>query len=85
MKLAGSMKQKLPSQPVRLKEPVKGRKDWTRFVFGKLEQKDQHFLFVPDKKSSRLRSMAEAQCVITIPEGVDHISEGTEVMGTMLV
>ena len=85
MKMAGNRGQMPRSQPVRLKEPVKGKKDWTRFVFGKLEQKDKHFLFVPDKKSSRLRSMAEAQCAIIIPEGVDHISEGETVMGTLLL
>ncbi|MBW1696837.1 MAG: molybdopterin molybdotransferase MoeA [Deltaproteobacteria bacterium] len=84
MKMAGYSRQIPPLQPVRLKEPVKGKKDWTRFVFGELEQGDQFCFFIPHRMLSRLRSMAEARCIITIPEAVDGIPEGTTVMGTML-
>lgn len=84
MKMAGNRGQGLRSQPVRLKEPVKGKKDRTRFVFGKLEQKERICFFIPGETSSRLRSMAEAQCVITLPEGVEQMSAGTDLTATLL-
>jgi molybdopterin molybdotransferase len=85
MKMAGSMKNGLPSQPVRLKEPIKRKKGWTGFVFGKLEADDHNVFFLPLKGASRLKSMAESQCIVVIPEDVAHLSAGETVMGTMLL
>ena len=84
-RMAGNKDLPLQKKSVRLTEPVYGRKDWTQFIFGQLEGDAHHSLVRPIKLSSRLKSMAEAHCIISIPEGMEHLSAGTDFMATLLV
>lgn len=55
----------------RLAEPVSGQVDWTQAIFGSLQNREDGFHFQPHgRPSSRLQSMAEAQGLLLIPEGV---------------
>jgi molybdopterin molybdotransferase len=85
LKLAGDQNPQLPYKLARLTETVKGQSHWTQFIFGRFEYKNGIDGFCPIKKASRLQSIAEAEGIITIPEGVDHISAGSDISATLLV
>ena len=54
-----------------LAEPVSGQIEWTQAIFGRLENGEDGFRFQPHgRPGSRLQSMAEAQGLLLIPEGV---------------
>jgi molybdopterin molybdotransferase len=84
LRLAGHSSLKLPRRPARLAETVTGQSDWTQFIFGRFEIRDGSPYFQPLKYKSRLKSMAEAEGLISIPEGTDQITTGTEVMVSSL-
>ncbi len=76
-KLAGHKKPGLSSIFVKLSNPVRGRQmDWTQFVFGRFEEKRGKTLIKPLEMFSRLQAMANAEGIITIPEGVEQIPAG---------
>ena len=61
----------LPRVRARLAEPVTGQSDWTQALFGNLQEQSDGFVFQPhERPGSRLQSMAEAQGLLLIPEGV---------------
>lgn len=85
LKLAGHRWTGLPIANVRLAAELRGRyADWTQFRYGILDPGRDvptfHFL----KDRSRLRSMAEAQAVVAIPEGETIIPAGTIVTAQLL-
>jgi molybdopterin molybdotransferase len=84
LKLAGYLKFQLPRKVATISETVNGRIDWTQFISGKFEIRDGKPHFNPLKYKSRLKSMAEAEGILTIPEGTDHIPIGTEVLVSLL-
>ncbi|UCH22486.1 MAG: molybdopterin molybdotransferase MoeA [Deltaproteobacteria bacterium] len=84
LKLAGHANPQLPTRLARLAETVKGQSDWTQFILGRFETRDDLICFQPLKYKSRLKSMAEAEGLLSIPEGADHISVGTEIMVSLL-
>jgi molybdopterin molybdotransferase len=70
LKLAGHLQFGLPSVKVQLASQLTGRSaDWTQFIYGSLEQSADLPVFHALRDKSRLRSMAEAQAVVAIPEG----------------
>jgi molybdopterin molybdotransferase len=75
LRLAGGLRPPLPSVNARLTEPVQGREiDWTQFKRGNLlHGKDGRFRVKPYAPKSRLESMALADCLITVPEGVERL------------
>ncbi len=76
-KLAGNTVLELPKIQVRLKQSIRSQKDWTHAEFGRLENSDSGILFNPIGKSiSRLKSMADADALLLIPEGVSKINKG---------
>ncbi len=78
LKLGGHGNPSLPRMMVTLTDALKGRHiDWTEFVYGSIEIKDGNTLFTPLKLTSRLKSMASAQGVIAIPEGVKYLGAGS--------
>jgi len=86
MKLAGHKDPGLPRMIVKLSETVIGRQiDWTQFIFGRFEEKENQTFFYPLKMLSRLQSMAKADGIINIPEGVDQILSGTFIPAQLLV
>ncbi len=85
MRLSGSSTPGLPRAPLRLAENLTGRsRDWTQFRFGSVETDKGFPLFRPLDKGSRLQSMAEAQALVAIPEGLTHIPAGTVVSAQIL-
>ena len=66
-------------------EELNGRyADWTQFVYGILEKKAELPVFHALKSKSRLRSMAESQAVVAIPEGETILTAGSTVAAQLL-
>jgi len=77
MKLGGDSGPALPSVHVRIGKKIAVRdKNWTQFIFGTLEAGDDYPVFMPLELDSRLRSMAMAQVVMAVPEGMDGMEQG---------
>ncbi len=71
LRLGGHRDGGLRQVTARLAEPVSGQVDWTQAIFGSLENGEDGFRFQPHTRpGSRLQSMAEAQGLLLIPEGV---------------
>ncbi|MBF0495000.1 MAG: molybdopterin molybdotransferase MoeA [Deltaproteobacteria bacterium] len=71
-----------PAFPVvkaRLTETVRGVRDWTQFIHAQINPTPTHLEVTPFKPTSRLKSMARKDTVITIPEGQEEILAGTVV------
>ncbi len=78
-KLAGMKNSPISETVVRLNKPLHTRfPDWTQFIYGHLEETedDDTPLFSPIVTNSRLRSMAEADAVVAIAEGITELPEG---------
>jgi molybdopterin molybdotransferase len=79
-KLGGCRTPGLAEVPAVLKEPVSGQSDWTQVLFGTLKHGGQILAFQPDgRPASRLKSMADAEALLLIPEGVDAFSANQKV------
>jgi molybdopterin molybdotransferase len=76
MKMQGGDPRVFPVTPARLEEAVTGEKGWTEFVHGRLELKGGALCVRPARLKSRLRSMAEKQALIVIPEEREEIPAG---------
>ena len=81
LKMAGWKKEPFPCLEARLTDPLEGREiSWTQIVRAKLFQDPQGYLCAsPYKPSSRLESMARAECLIHIPEGMEKLEKGRQV------
>ena len=76
-KMGGHQDNGLPGQRVHLEREVHGRQDWTQAVFGNiLVDSEGRRLFRPDRQASRLKSIGQAQALLTMPEGTDHMAAG---------
>jgi molybdopterin molybdotransferase len=76
--LAGHADPNLPRINARLAADLKGRqRDWTDFFFGRLEEVEGFPVFHPLKGSSRLRDIAEANAITSIPEGQENLLKGS--------
>lgn len=86
MKLGGYRRPKLPEVNVLLESCVKVRDvDWTQFIFGRLTGENGHSHFRPLELKSRLQSMAKAEAMIAVPEGIGQIQAGANVSAQLLV
>jgi len=86
-KLAGMKNSPLTNSVVRLNESLRTRfPDWTQFIYGSLEKTESDGIpfFMPILKDSKLRSMAEADAVVAIPEGITELLEGQLVAAQLL-
>jgi molybdopterin molybdotransferase len=78
--LAGHRPAGLPVRPVCLATDLNGRfDDWTQFVYGEIEDRDNGPVFHSLAWKSRLQSMALATAIVAIPEGEVHLAAGTVV------
>ena len=87
LKLSGSRDRALPATSARVTEDLHGRfADWTQFIYGRLihETGGELPIFSPQRSKSRLRSMAEAEAVVSIPEGQTSIPAGSIVRVQLL-
>jgi len=86
LKLAGHRHCGLPTVNVRLASTLTGRfADWTQFIYGTLETSSDLPVFHALNSKSRLRSMAEAQAVVAIPEGETVLPSGSAVAAQLSV
>jgi len=86
LRLGGYKKPSLPQVMVKLKDGLTSRHiDWTHFVFGSFITGNEHTYFEPLKLASRLKSMARAEGVIAIPEGVKSLPAGAIIPAQLLV
>jgi molybdopterin molybdotransferase len=61
----------------RLTQEMKGRhRSWTEFKKAKLAYDNSGYIAIPIIEGSRLKSMADATCLLCLPEGVDCLSSG---------
>ncbi|MGE5238463.1 MAG: gephyrin-like molybdotransferase Glp [Chloroflexota bacterium] len=79
MRMSGSDRMPLPVAQATLAQEVKGQSDWAQFIYGGLTTREGILTFVPVAMQSRLRAMAEADGLISIPEGVESIHAGARV------
>lgn len=85
MKMAGYSNPGLPLRMVRLASDIRVRSiDWTQYIYGTLQARDGELIFHALKNESRLQSMALAQCVVSVPEGIDFYHAGTLVTAQVL-
>ncbi len=78
LRLAGWQGSPFPSLTARLTEAAKGWDiDWTQFKRGRLHHgSDGSLRVTPYLPGSRLESMALADCLIAVPEGVEGLEAG---------
>ncbi len=80
LKLSGRKQRGLPEIVVQTDTDLTTKfADWTQFIFGDLSKSNEvgPQIFHPLRSKSRLRSMAEAQVIVSIPEGETHIPAGS--------
>ena len=86
LKLSGYKSLFLPRIMVKLREGVTCRhNDCTHFIYGAFKAGKEHTFFEPLRLTSRLKSIANAEGVIAIPEGVKVLSEGAIIPAQLLV
>jgi molybdopterin molybdotransferase len=77
LKLEGRTGPPLPLVPVKIGRDVVVRdRDWTQFLVGTLEAGADLPLWWPLGMDSRLRSLALAEAVVAVPEGIDRLEAG---------
>jgi len=76
MKMKGADSRLFPNTAARLAETVTGERGWTEFIHARLETRDGELWVSPARLKSRLKSMAEKEALIIIPEDRDEISAG---------
>jgi molybdopterin molybdotransferase len=79
MAMKGDHTLPFPVATANLTETVRGDKSWTQFIHAGLDKKSGRLFVSPLKQKSRLKSMAEKQALIIIPEGREELCEGEEV------
>jgi molybdopterin molybdotransferase len=79
MKMKGAKPAVFPLVSARLRDRVTGERGWTEFVHARLEQRASGLLAVPSRLKSRLKSMAEKEALIVIPEDREEIPAGEAV------
>ena len=77
-RLAGSVTPPFPTALARIDQPLRGDEDWTQVVQIRLQLRDGELWATPiPRRGSRLRALAAADALVTLPEGTAHIPEGT--------
>jgi len=83
--LAGHANPNLPRIHARLAVDLEGReRDWTDFFFGRLEEDEGFPVFHPLKGNSRLRAIAEAEAIASIPEEQEYLVKGSVISVQLL-
>lgn len=78
LSLAGHAHPALPRMHARLAADLEGdRRGWTQFFFGRLEDEEGFPIFHPLQSSSRLRDIAEAEAIASLPEELERLEKGS--------
>jgi molybdopterin molybdotransferase len=82
---SGHTHTELPMVRVRAAQDLESRNDdWTHFIFGTIQGSTEVPQFIPLRRRSRLREMAEASAVAAIQEGCRKIAAGTLLWAQLL-
>jgi molybdopterin molybdotransferase len=76
MKMKGADPHPFPMAAARLADTVTGEHGWTEFIHARLEKRGGELWVSPARLKSRLKSMAEKEALIVIPEDRDEIPAG---------
>jgi len=86
LRLSGHNRPALPRVMMKLSDGLTSRHiDWTHFVYGSFRVGNEYTFFEPLKLASRLKSVAVAEGVIAIPEGVKSLPAGAIIPVQLLV
>ncbi len=76
LKLEGGTGVALPIVQVKIGKEIAVRdRDWTQFIVGTVDTGDDWLVFMPLELDSRLRSLAMARAVVSVPEGMDVLEK----------
>ncbi|MHC4073963.1 MAG: molybdopterin molybdotransferase MoeA [Planctomycetota bacterium] len=64
---------------VPITKTVGGQKDWTQFLYARIEDDCGQSFVTPLEKGSRLQSQANANALIKIPEGIEQLLENERI------
>ena len=67
-----------------LAETVKGDKDWTQFFHARLVGKNGQLFVEPLKIKNRIKSQANANALIKIPQGVERLEKAEQIQVQVL-
>ena len=84
LKMMGSSKMALPEISARLQSDVTGADRWTNFIHADLTYDGQQPAVTPIKLPSRLKSMAQKNAIVILPEGIAHLKTGMPVRTQIL-
>jgi molybdopterin molybdotransferase len=76
LKMKGEAAEVFPFVPAALSQTVTGQKGWTDFIHARVQRQGKKLLATPARLRSRLRSMAEKEALIVIPEEREEIGAG---------
>jgi molybdopterin molybdotransferase len=76
VKMKGAGPKLFPMVAARLEDKVTGARGWTEFIHARLKKKGGQIWVSPARLKSRLKSMAEKEALIVIPEDRDEIPAG---------
>jgi molybdopterin molybdotransferase len=76
MKMKGADPRPFPMAAARLADTVTGERGWTEFIHARLEARDGALWVSPARLKSRLKSMAEKEALVIIPEEREEIPAG---------
>ena len=79
LRLGGHRDPGLPALRARLASPLRGQRDWTQFIHGRLTFDSDGVVFIPMRQRSRLQELAVTEAVAMIPEGVEQLPAGAVV------
>ena len=79
LQMAGRRHAAFPELNAILSQPIHGQSDWTQFFHARLLERDGNLVAEPTRQASRLRSMADKQALIVLPEGVEDLRLGDRV------
>jgi molybdopterin molybdotransferase len=84
MKMKGGSPVVFPTVSARLDNRVTGERGWTEFIHARLEPGPGGLGALPSRLRSRLKSMAEKEALIIIPEDRDEIPAGETIAVQLL-
>ncbi len=77
MKMAGAAHSPFLRLTGRLTDAITGQIDWTQFIRCRIRRSEHEILLDPLPMVRRLESMAAAEALVKIPEGIDRIDAGS--------
>jgi molybdopterin molybdotransferase len=77
LRLCGAMDPFADYLAARLNESLPGQQGWTQVFYGNLDRNGEQRTVIPLTRCSRLQAMAEADCLIEIPEECSGVDAGT--------